>query len=293
MKRRGRRRGRRKNYFAYRVAIGAGILAIAAFIYIAGTFFAGKDSENRNQTEEVSVVATEESTVIPTEEATIEETTELQTEEQTELQTEAEEIEETTEVFERSERQKFFDNSLFIGDSRSEGLKQYADLGEADFFTGSGMSVYNIYESKVIVENAQKKTLEEMLSEKKYDTIYLMIGINELGYSYEKTVKRFTSLVEWLQEMEPEAEIVLQANLHMTKEKSETDEIFNNPNINRFNAAVKELAEATGRCYLDVNPLFDDSEGNLSEDYAVDDAHILGKYYADWADWIYEERTEN
>lgn len=286
-----KRTRRKKKYFWRKMVIGTGVLAAVLLIYMISCLAADRDDREHQQTETdaVNVVATEAVTEAPSTEILTTEApvTEVPT-------TEAPVTEEvTTEAVVVSEREAFFNNSLFIGDSRSAGLEQYADLGEADFFTGSGMSVYNIYKAKVIVEEAQKKSLEEMLSEKKYDTIYLMIGVNELGYNYEATVKRYTSLVEWLQEMEPEAEIVLQANLHMTREKSETDEIFNNPNINRFNNAVKELAEATGRDYLDVNPLFDDGEGNLSLDYAVDEAHILGKYYADWADWIYEERTKN
>ena len=53
-----------------------------------------------------------------------------------------------------------------------------------------------------------------------------------------------------------------------------------------MNQGLKELAEEKGYFYLDVNPIFDDEKGNLSKEYTVDQAHILGKYYGDWVNWI-------
>ena len=38
--------------------------------------------------------------------------------------------------------------------------------------------------------------------------------------------------------------------------------------------------------YIDVNEVFDDGEGNLANEYTADNAHVLGKYYADWVTWL-------
>ena len=35
--------------------------------------------------------------------------------------------------------------------------------------------------------------------------------------------------------------------------------------------------------------LFDDENGNLNADLSADGAHVLGKYYADWSDWILQK----
>ena len=52
------------------------------------------------------------------------------------------------------------------------------------------------------------------------------------------------------------------------------------------------FADGVTRIYIDVNPLFSDGAGNLSAQYAYDDFHLLGSYYAVWADWIYETTCE-
>lgn len=81
-----------------------------------------------------------------------------------------------------------------------------------------------------------------------------------------------------IQELQPDACLVLEANLHMTEEKSEGDAIFNNENINEMNDAIHHLAEEKNLGWLDVNELFDDENGNLNADLSADGAHILGKY---------------
>lgn len=293
-----RRTRRRKNGFLGKIVFGTGVLFTVCMIYILGSLAAGKeyltetgeDGTTPAAQVEIESTAPEMENVTETDTTNIPmtETEEARTEEK---QTDEVQTDEPGQSAEESERAAYFDHSLFIGDSRTMGLRDYADFGSADFFCGPGMSVYKVYTAKVITENAQKKTLEEMLSEKEYDTIYVMTGMNELGYNFAKSVERYQNFIEWLAEMEPQAEIVLEANLHVTKERSDTDEYFNNPNINRFNEEIQAWAEQTSRQYLDVNPLFDDENGNLSEAYAVDDSHILGKYYAQWADWIYEKRT--
>lgn len=56
---------------------------------------------------------------------------------------------------------------------------------------------------------SKEETLEEVPDEKKLGKIYLMLGMNELGYDFNATVKRYSELVDWLQTKEPDAIIYL------------------------------------------------------------------------------------
>ncbi len=179
----------------------------------------------------------------------------------------------------------YFDDALFIGDSRTVGLKEYGMLTGADYFADVGMSLYKLDNVKAIIDE-QEMTLDELLAAKDYGKIYLMIGINELGYDFNVNVQKYNSLVEKLKNSEPEAVIYLCANMHVTKERSDSEELFNNTNIDRFNAEVKKMTDAKEFFYLDVNEVFDDAEGHLDEQYTVDDAHVLGKYYITWCEWL-------
>ena len=187
-------------------------------------------------------------------------------------------------------RDNYFDRALFIGDSRTAGLFEYADMGGADAFADSGMNLYKVFQVRLQVDDLGELTLEELLAERQYGRIYLMLGINELGYNQERTAEKYRELVEYLRQAQPEAELILETNMHVSRKKSDGDAIYNNQNIDAFNDCIRDVALEEGLTCIDVNERFDDGEGNLAEEYTSDDAHLLGKYYADWADWIYENR---
>lgn len=181
-----------------------------------------------------------------------------------------------------------FANALFVGDSRTVGIQKYAGIEGADFFASTGMSVYNVFDRKVDVAGQKGLLLTELLSQKSYDRIFVMLGINELGYSMDKTVETYRQVVDSLRELQPEAYIHIQANLHVTKAKSDGDKLYNNDNINRLNEALAALADGETVFYLDANPAFDDENGALGGDLSGDGVHPYGKCYATWADWLLE-----
>lgn len=187
--------------------------------------------------------------------------------------------------FETVEKEYWAD-ALFIGDSRTVGLSEYADLGGADVFADSGMSVYKAFSVEVPMPEAGKQNLEEVLASRQYGKIYIMMGINELGYDYNKTVENYQKMVDRIQELQPDAVIFLEANLYVTKNKSSKDKIYNNAAIDKMNQAIWEMADNKTRFYVDVNEIFDDAEGNLDTVYTADDAHVLGKYYVQWSEWL-------
>ncbi|MBD5549608.1 MAG: hypothetical protein HDQ96_00290 [Lachnospiraceae bacterium] len=181
----------------------------------------------------------------------------------------------------------FFQDTLFIGDSRTMGLVEYADLNNAVVFANTGMNIYRLYSTKNAVRG-QEAYLEDILAERQYRKIYLMLGINELGYDEAKTVERFEEEIVNLRELQPDAKIILEANLHVTAARSERDDIFNNENIDRINDNIRQIAEKYELDYIDVNEIFDDESGGLNPEYTHDNVHVLGKYYQQWADWIRE-----
>ena len=186
----------------------------------------------------------------------------------------------------------YFDDALFIGDSRTVGLYEYGGLGNAEVFAHSGMSIYKVFDEEFTLQSGEETTLENALQTRQFGKVYIMLGINELGYDFNQTVERFSEAIMLIRELQPDALIFIQANLHITNKKSEELDLFNNTNINKFNQAIAELADEKQVFYLDVNPLYDDGEGGLSEEFTTDHAHILGKYYVDWVDFILQNAVQ-
>ena len=187
---------------------------------------------------------------------------------------------------------EYFDDALFIGDSRTVGISEYGDLNNAIFFANTGMSVYNVFEKNVSVPQVGKLKLEQLLTYKKFGKIYIMLGINELGYNQEKTLKKYKDLLKFIQEKQSNAIIYIEANLHVTAERSHKDKTINNININKINNEISQLADNEKIFFIDVNEKFDDENGNLSSNYTQDNVHIYAKYYKEWSDWLSQNAVE-
>lgn len=181
---------------------------------------------------------------------------------------------------------EYFDDALFIGDSRTVGIMEYGGLEHATFFADSGMSVFGVQKKKISVPGIGKVTLDEVLRERQYGKIYLMLGMNELGYRFDAATRKYQETVEVIRAQQEDAIIYLCANMHVTAEQSEKDDIYNNENVNRRNEEIAALADGEQIFYLDVNERFDDESGSLATEYSSDAFHVLGKYYVDWVDWL-------
>lgn len=196
------------------------------------------------------------------------------------------ESETPAETEEPAKPENFFDNTLMIGDSRMVGLQEYGNIEGATFFATSGMSVFSLGKNTISVEGEGKLTFEEVLGRQKYDKIYLMLGINELGYRFERVEEKYKEVLEQIREKQEDATIYLCANLHVTKAQSAKDAVYNNEKLNRVNRMISELADQERTFYLDVNELFDDEQGNLAKEYSSDSFHVYGKYYLSWVEWL-------
>ena len=95
------------------------------------------------------------------------EETETHTEDKTKTQEEAQTEDMAYEIS--------MENTLFIGDSRTVGLMEYAKIDEADFFCTVGMNVFEIYDENVSVPGVGRLKISELLENKKYDRIYIVI----------------------------------------------------------------------------------------------------------------------
>ncbi len=182
----------------------------------------------------------------------------------------------------------YFDDALFIGDSRTAGLQKYGTLDNADYFASPGLNLYTIDSTRVEVEEGKKMKLKDLLTQNTYGKVYIMLGINELGYDFETTVEKYGTFIDYIFTLQPDTILYVCANMHVNSLRSELDEIHNNPAINRMNEQIASFADQMNIFYLDVNPLFDDENGNLAQEYISDDTHLMGVYYETWCNWYCE-----
>ncbi len=206
----------------------------------------------------------------------------------------------TTEYDYETVDDSYFADAAFIGDSRTLGIYDYAGIDQADFYCESSMTVFKVMEDTGVTDQraGKKVDLKIALQQKQYGKIYIMLGINELGYgNTQMYLKQFRETVEQIRAWQPDAIIYVMANLHISEAKNNMATEFNNVNINDKNAAIATLANGVDIFYLDANPLFTDENGFLKADLTFDGVHLYAQHYDVWKTFLMEhavvkEQTE-
>ena len=190
----------------------------------------------------------------------------------------------------------YFDDALFIGDSRMVGLSQYCqDIdARATFYAKKSLSIYNIRDDKWIeTGDGDEISLAEALETNHFSKIYIMVGINELGRGDENDFRQaYQDVINQIQSAEPDAYIFINSIMHVSKEKNETDELYNNINIDLRNDAIKLLEDKQNIFYLNINEAVDDEEGNLDAETTTDGVHLKGACYEPWHEYLLSHGVE-
>ena len=180
----------------------------------------------------------------------------------------------------------YFNDALFIGDSRTVGQACFGPIEGATYFATVGLGSYKIDGAVSEVPGTEGFDFDTVLGMKQYGKVYIMLGINELGNDVTYTINNFRNLITRIQTAQPNAIIYLEANLHVALSRHSTDAVVNNTVINNLNAQIAALADNQTIYYIDVNPIFDDAYGCLTAEYTSDGTHPYAKHYAEWAEFI-------
>lgn len=183
----------------------------------------------------------------------------------------------------------YFADALFIGDSRTVGLKEYSGMEQATFYASTGLTVQKVFSAEIVeVPGSRKKiTIEEALKQKQFGKIYFMIGINEMGRGTIDTfMEEYESVIMHLKELQPDAIIYVQAIMRVSSERSDRGDYIHNEGIDERNRRIAQLADNQHIFYLDMNPLISDETGGMNQAYSFDGVHLKAEYIPIWKDYL-------
>lgn len=183
---------------------------------------------------------------------------------------------------------QFGNDVAFIGDSRTQAFIMYTGLSNIIDYTDIGLMV-NTAITKEFVKTAdgRKITILEDMKSKNINTIYIMLGVNELGWAYSNLfIQKYEELIDSIKAIKPECEIIIESIIPVTKAKSDIDPVYNNSKIIEYNQLIKEMTERKGIKFLDVSSVLINSDGNLPEDATTDGVHINKEYSMKWLDFL-------
>lgn len=181
--------------------------------------------------------------------------------------------------------ESYFDDAVFIGNSRSEGIKLYSIIKNATVYATRGLDVSNISKERFIGDG--KLTVMEALGKKQFGKVYIMLGLNELGWpSADKFANKYAEVIDQIRALQPNAQIYVQSIFPVSAKKSASDKIYNNSNVALFDQAVRAMCQEKQLYYVNVAEALVDETGALPEDAGKDGIHINKQTYERWHNYI-------
>ncbi len=171
----------------------------------------------------------------------------------------------------------YFDNVLFIGDSLTNGLELFGTLKNASYFCAT---------SATAAGTLADPALDEHLSTRSYDTVYLMLGINEMGTNPTVYANCMGQLVDLVRSRQPHARICLQTILPVVPELTWSQTVFSVANIQAANNALRQLADSKNIVLVDTYYAFADQDGRMPDGLTRDGVHLHAHNYAIWCDYL-------
>ncbi len=183
----------------------------------------------------------------------------------------------------------YFDDAVFIGDSRTEGLFINTGLSNATFFTHQGMTVSEVFTREVISVGGKKTTVMDALADTAFSKVYIMLGINETGWVYDSIfIEKYGEIIDAIREINPDAVIYVQSILPVTNEVSSTHSYIKNERIDTYNQLLQAMAQEKGAYYLNVAEAIAADDGSLPEDAAADGIHLNKASCQVWLTYLRE-----
>ena len=181
----------------------------------------------------------------------------------------------------------YFDDAVFIGNSRTEGLKKFSGLSNSTFITEVGLTVSSIFTDYCDISGGYRSRAFDALAGMSFSKVYIMLGMNELGWVYESVFKDdYGKIIDKIREINPDAVIYIQSIIPVSKWKDSSNDVYTNANVERLNSQLRDLADEKEVHYLDVAGALMDSEGYLPYEATGDGVHLEPPYCVKWTDYL-------
>ena len=181
--------------------------------------------------------------------------------------------------------EEWFADAVFIGDSRTDGLRLYSGITSADFISYKGLTSFEFDTKACITAGDEKLTALAALEKKEYAKVYVMLGLNELGYSVDEFTAKYAGLIDLVRRAQPNAALYFQSiiptNTQKAKEKHQPAYITNEK-IAAFNAEIVRLCEEKKVIFLNVSEGLTDETGEPPYQATTDGVHFTRSWYKEW-----------
>ncbi|WP_346930762.1 GDSL-type esterase/lipase family protein [Clostridium sp.] len=179
---------------------------------------------------------------------------------------------------------KFYENTVFMGDSITEGLMEMELVNQYNVISNKGDTVVKGRENIDKVVSLQPKN------------VVLLYGMNDViefdGGGPGGPDKFKSHYIEFINDIKtklPNTNIYIQAPLPVMDRAKETNGRLTNTNLDEFRKLAHEVSEETGVNYVNIDILVRDKD----ELYEADGVHLKYDFYLKWLSYLQQEITSN
>jgi len=171
--------------------------------------------------------------------------------------------------------QRMFQDSVFLGDSITEGLSFHDVLDEKNVLAGAGKTAEFALED---IEDLAKRNPKR---------VFIQLGSDDILWPTDDpkaySMKNYAKLIGMIKDKLPQAKITLLTVTPVTESALKDEPRYKN--IGDYNQAVKALADKEGVGFVDLAPIF----ASTSDFYDADGIHFKPDYYAKMLEFLKEQ----
>lgn len=192
---------------------------------------------------------------------------------------------------EAADPDEWFADAVFIGDSRTTGLRLFSGVTtKADFLDYTGLTAVGVAGgTRVISSGDQKISVLDALAKKDYGKVYLSLGLNELGDNPQGYAEAYAKVIDAVRECQSEALIYVHLIFPVNEAKCKangTASSVNNTAIAAYNEALSSLCGEKQVFLIGVPDDLRDENGENPSDLTTDGLHYRKEGYELWLAYL-------
>lgn len=176
----------------------------------------------------------------------------------------------------------YYNNTLFIGDSITQGIKLYKLLDNVTILANNNMSISSAAGGKIKIDGSSVSIADTIVA-KKPSKVFILIGSNDVSWMSQDTfISDYGKLIDLVAQKAPAKNIVVQSVFPVSAALQTKKPAYSNSKINAVNAALKNLCAQKGVVYADIASALKSKDGNLDSSLSNGGVNIKRKGYMIW-----------
>lgn len=182
----------------------------------------------------------------------------------------------------------YFEDAVFIGDSRMQGFRNLSGITKGSFVTAVGMELENFYTVSQIATAAGNATVLDALKNINFSKIYMMLGTNELGaYDMNQVGESYRQVLADIKQLSssPDPIVYVYSVIYVDEPLVTTGDYVNNTNVDAVNMEILKMCKEEGYHYINLNEVLSNGYHGLISGAAEDGIHLNTDYCKEWLEY--------